>query len=249
MISIQINSKSIQGTADLNNPIDISIPLKNGKNNPNTFFLPSPKIGPIIGENFVGDVNQGGSCNCDTISLTPHGNGTHTECVGHISSERNTINASLNNFHFLAKLITITPKEILGDFVITKAQIRAEFESRDCEALIIRTKPNSIDKKTKTYSGNIPAYIENEAIRLITHMGIKHLLIDLPSVDKEEDGGVMIGHHTFFNYPISPKTDRTITEMIYVDNKVEDGYYLLNLLIAPIESDASPSKPIIYPIK
>jgi hypothetical protein len=34
--------------------------------------------------------------------------------------------------------------------------------------------------------------------------------------------------------------------MIYVPNKVEDGKYILNLLIAPFQNDASPSKPVLY---
>jgi hypothetical protein len=33
-----------------------------------------------------------------------------------------------------------------------------------------------------------------------------------------------------------------------VSNKVEDGEYLLNLMIAPFENDATPSKPILYKI-
>lgn len=248
MMTLAIENNSVKGNVDLNTPLDISIPIKNGEGNPNTFFLPHPKIGPVVGEHFIGDVNQGGSCNCDTITLTPHGNGTHTECVGHISAARHTINSCLKTFHFLAKVVTVSPKEIMGDLVITKAQIRQVFESRDCEALVIRTTPNSEDKLNKTYSGNNPAYIDNDAIRFITHMGIKHLLLDLPSVDKEEDGGVMLGHHTFFDYPNSPKTDRTITEMVYIKDEIKDGFYLLNLQIASIESDASPSKPVLYPI-
>jgi len=38
----------------------------------------------------------------------------------------------------------------------------------------------------------------------------------------------------------------TITEMIYVDNKIDDGRYLLNLQIPSFVSDAAPSRPIIF---
>jgi hypothetical protein len=34
-----------------------------------------------------------------------------------------------------------------------------------------------------------------------------------------------------------------------VPNKVQDGKYILNLQIAPIENDATPSKPILYKIE
>jgi hypothetical protein len=40
----------------------------------------------------------------------------------------------------------------------------------------------------------------------------------------------------------------TITELIYVDDSVEDGNYILNLQIASFENDASPSKPILFKI-
>ena len=71
-------------------------------------------------------------------------------------------------------------------------------------------------------------------------------MIDLPSVDAEEDGGELAAHHAFWNYPAQPRMDSTITEMIFVDDKIKDGLYLLNIQIASIESDASPSKPVLY---
>jgi hypothetical protein len=43
--------------------------------------------------------------------------------------------------------------------------------------------------------------------------------------------------------------DATITELIYVDNKIDDGTFFLNLQIAPFENDASPSKPVLYKIE
>ena len=41
---------------------------------------------------------------------------------------------------------------------------------------------------------------------------------------------------------------RTITELIGIPDKVKDGKYLLNISLANIENDASPSRPIIYEI-
>src|SRR5437879_7785473 len=37
---------------------------------------------------FKGSVERGASCNCELITLIPHCNGTHTECVGHLTRER-----------------------------------------------------------------------------------------------------------------------------------------------------------------
>ena len=74
------------------------------------------------------------------------------------------------------------------------------------------------------------------------------MLIDLPSVDKENDGGKLLAHNAFWNTAGSVRMDATITEFIFVPNSVEDGEYLLNLMIAPFENDATPSKPILYKI-
>ena len=41
----------------------------------------------------------------------------------------------------------------------------------------------------------------------------------------------------------------TITEMIYVNDAVKDGSYILNLQFASFENDASPSKPVLYKIE
>jgi len=90
--------------------------------------------------------------------------------------------------------------------------------------------------------------LEEGAAKYIRECGIKHLLIDLPSVDKEKDEGKLLAHKAFWDFPKNLRRDATITELIYVPNKIEDGFYILNLQIASFENDASPSKPILYKI-
>ena len=36
--------------------------------------------------------------------------------------------------------------------------------------------------------------------------------------------------------------------MIFVDNAILDGNYILEMQIAPFENDASPSRPVLYEI-
>jgi hypothetical protein len=80
------------------------------------------------------------------------------------------------------------------------------------------------------------------------------LLIDLPSVDREQDGGELLAHKAFWNVTdinnlnSDARHNATITEMVYIPDTVADGTYLLNLQIASFENDASPSKPILYKI-
>ena len=120
--------------------------------------------------------------------------------------------------------------------------------------MVIRTLPNPIDKKSKKYSHTIPPYLSEEAVRFLVEKGIKHLLIDLPSVDREEDEGRLVAHKAFWkvkdihNVNLDARFDATITEMIYVEDSIKDGLYLLNIQIASFENDASPSKPVLYAI-
>ncbi len=247
-ISLQV--KNSEYLVDLAKPIDISIPLEAGENTVNCFYAPLMKIEPVVAGDFIGSIDKGSPVNFKNVRLNPHGNGTHTECVGHIAKETFTINKCLKNFHFLAKLVSVHPeKQENGDLVITKKQIEKCFSNNQSEAIIIRTLPNEKSKKKRNYSGSNPPYIHHEAISYLVGCGVQHLLIDLPSVDREEDGGKILAHRAFWQYPDTIAKGRincTITELIFVENAIKDGYFLLNLSIASFELDATPSKPIIY---
>jgi kynurenine formamidase len=230
---------------DLQKPIDVSMPLSADVDSASAWYVPPIKIEAVRNDQFVGDVNEGGSVNFNNITFNPHGNGTHTECVGHISKKHESINKSLKTFFFTARLITIDPEKRGGDLVITKEQVASKLKD-PCQALLIRTLPNGQEKLHKQYSNSNPPYILQDVIAYILSLGVDHLLIDLPSVDREQDAGVLASHHAFWNYPENPAIQRTITEFIYAPNDVEDGFYLLNIQIAPFENDASPSKPVLY---
>ena len=241
-----INHKNHMLKVDLSKPIDISIPMKSGADNPNAFYLPNPSFQPFRTNGFVGSTHEGGAVNCETLTISPHGNGTHTECVGHISKEVNTINQSLKTFFFLAEVVSVDVTDIdNGDQIITISTLQAAVKS-STEALVIRTIPNLPTKKNFMYSGDNPPYLEADAATWLREHGVIHLLIDLPSVDREEDEGKLEAHHNFWNYPTAPRTDATITELIYVPDEVPDGLYVLNLQICSLETDATPSKPVLY---
>lgn len=264
-MKVVVNFKDFEFEADFSKPIDLSIPLTNSQNNPLAWYIEPPVIEPVRIEDWVGKVSEGkSSTNFNNILFNPHGHGTHTECLGHITHDFYSINKCLNKFFFIAELISVTPNNIDGDDIITKEDIQAFFslqgnenQHKDSiipEALIIRTLPNSEIKKSKNYSHTNPPYLSEEAVVFIRKKGIKHLLIDLPSVDKEKDEGKLLAHKAFWNVKNTKKLnddarlDATITEMIYVPDNIKDGTYLLNLQIASFENDASPSKPILYKI-
>jgi len=241
---------------DLSKPIDISISLSNSDENPIAWYIEKPVIEPVIFGDWIGKVSEGkSSTNFNNIFFNPHGHGTHTECLGHITHDFYSINQSLKHFFFMAELISVETEIQNDDLVITKSQIEKALNGNSPEAIVIRTLPNNSDKVSKKYSHTNPPYLLEEAAIFIRESGIQHLLIDLPSVDKEHDEGKLLAHKAFWNVKnvtqlnADARQNATITEMIFVNDKVQDGSYLLNLQIASFENDASPSKPILFEIK
>nr|WP_294778273.1 cyclase family protein [uncultured Flavobacterium sp.] len=240
---------------DLSKPIDISLPLSNTDANPIAWYIEKPEIKPVKFGDWVGKVSEGSSTNFNNIFFNPHGHGTHTECLGHITKEFYSINQCLKQFFFSAELISIEPKMVGLDLIITKEQIQTALNGKSAEAIVIRTLPNETDKKHKNYSHTNPPYLAEDAAIFIRESGIQHLLIDLPSVDREEDEGRLLAHKAFWNVKnvnnlnSDARMHCTITEMIFVNDEVKDGSYILNLQMASFENDASPSKPILYSLE
>lgn len=242
--TIQYKSRKLK--VDLTEPLDISIPIRDGESNVNAWYIGPPKIKPEQLDDDIISVAEGASVNFNHISFNPHSHGTHTETVGHIMDGNYSINKLLKQFFFLAEVITVAPERLGEDMVISKKQLSFAIGNRVRDAIVIRTIPNFKGKKSMQYSNTNWPYLTKEAIDYLVNKGVKHLLYDQPSVDRERDDGELSGHHTFWNTQGDVRKDATITEFIYVPNKVEDGTYLLNLQIAPFESDATPSKPILY---
>lgn len=240
---------------DLSKPIDISIPLSNTDANPIAWYINKPVIEPVKFDEWVGKVASGmSSTNFNNIQFNPHGHGTHTECLGHITHDFYSVNQALKQFFFIAELVSVELEEQEGDFVITKAAIENALKGKKPEAIVIRTLPNDTSKLSRKYSHTDPPFLAEDAALFLRESGIQHLLIDLPSVDKEKDEGKLLAHKAFWNVTdvknlnADARLDSTITEMIFVSDEVRDGSYLLNLQIASFENDASPSKPVLYSI-
>lgn len=245
--SIKLNNKNYR--FDLTKPLDISIPLRASKTNVNAWYIDEPKIEPVEFEGFTASVSKGASINFHNILFNPHGHGTHTECVGHITEIVHSVNRSLSKYFFLAEVVTVAPEKQNEDFVISKKQLQFVLGNKKREALVIRTLPNTREKLSTQYSYTNPPYLIEEAAIYLKEKGIKHLLIDLPSVDREKDEGLLLAHHAFWNTKGKIRIDATITELIFVPNHVEDGVYLLNIQMASFENDASPSRPVLYKLE
>ena len=263
---VEINNQSYK--IDLENPLDVSIPLNFNGSQPNAYRVAKATSKPCEAGELVGDTRRGGSCNFEQVEFIPHCNGTHTECVGHVTNERISVRDCLREAFTAATLITVESEKASEtgesysinlneeDRLITRRElekISGNGERHFLDALIVRTLPNDAGKLTKTYLETIPPFFSTEAMRFIVEKQVKHLLVDLPSIDRIFDAGKLSNHRAFWNVAQGAfETNeqsfvrRTITELIYVPDEIADGNYLLNLQIAPFVSDATPSRPILF---
>ena len=262
MQQIEFRHRKQSWRADLSQPQDISIPLEFQGPQPSCFGAPAADSSAYSVGSFEGDVRRSGSCNCAVHTLIPHCNGTHTECVGHLTYERVSVRDVAVESLLTAQLVSVQPTtsphtQDVTDVVITLQSLqRACGEQLDTHALIVRTLPNGPEKLTRNYErGAYPAYFEPEAMQWLVDGGIEHLLVDLPSVDRMADAGRLLAHRVFWGMPEdansvtqASRSHATITELIYVKPSVLDGRYLLNLQVAPFSADAAPSRPILYPL-
>ncbi len=238
------------------NGIDLSIPLHFNGEQPNAFDV------EFATSKAIGDTREGSSVNFEQSTFIPHCNGTHTECVGHIIDERISVLDCLRDVFVAAVLVSVEPVQVGKGAVISLAVLKhagvqppATAGGTDrATALIVRTLPNDDSKLIRRYGEeNIPPYFASDAMEYIVESGFKHLLVDMPSIDRIFDEGKLTNHRIFWNVPpdsreINDQTriHSTITELIYVPNEVPDGEYLLNLQIAPFVSDATPSRPVLF---
>jgi arylformamidase len=265
LLTLSLSGESY--VVDLDRPFDISIPLAFDGAQPHAFGLPRAVAHAVDAGSFVGDTRRGGSCNCETITLNPHGSGTHTECAGHVTRERVAVAMAARDPLVPCTLISVTAAsaatspdadaEVAADRVVTRQAIEralialGERPTELLRALVIRTLPNDDSKRSAEYTGSNPIYLTLAAMHLVRELGVEHLVVDLPSVDREDDGGSLSAHRIFFGVDESRAlvddagARRTITEMAFVPDELADGPYLLSLQLPPFMLDAAPSRPVL----
>jgi arylformamidase len=269
ILSIKFDDQNY--TIDAANPINIAIPLYFNGAQPNAYSVERASSTPCEAGELVGDTRRGGSCNFEQIKFIPHCNGTHTECVGHITTKRISVHDCLRDAFIPATLISVET-EIAAqsnenyavkldekDKLITKRVIEKSLEKSDVNfrrGLIVRTLPNDDGKLSQTYLNEVPPFFSTEAMRFISDLKVNHLLVDTPSIDRIFDEGKLSNHRIFWNVEQSvfemnaqSYINKTITELIYAPDEIVDGAYILNLQIAPFAADASPSRPQLFKVR
>lgn len=232
-------------TARLDRPMDISVAVS--VSGPRAWYAGAPVFDPVRMEGFVGSVKDGGPVNFRDIRFNPHAHGTHTECFGHIASEEVSVNGVFNDFFCVTQVVSVEPEKSGRDLFFPLHAIREGVGGHTPAAVVLRTLPNERAKRTRNFSGTGFPFIEPAAMAWMAVRGVRHLLTDQPSVDPEEDGGALAAHRAFWNG--EDRAGCTITEMVFVDDAIPDGIYLMNLQVAPMENDASPSRPLLFALE
>ena len=256
---------------DFAKPVSIAIPLDFSGAQPACFGAPPAASHPLRVAGFVGDTRAGGSCNCEVVTLAPHCNGTHTECVGHVTDERVAVSERLPGGVALALVVTVTPVSASvaaedsepppepGDFLVTAAALAAACARHAGPrpgALVVRTARGGALPQ-RAYQGPAPApYLSRQAAAWLVESGIETLVLDLPSADRAADGGRLTAHRIFFGLPpgsrdasAARRPRATITELAWVAPGIADGWYVLDLQIPPFLADAAPSRPLLYAVR
>ena len=269
-LSLVLAGKAYQVLYD--QAVSIAIPLVFNGAQPNQFSAPFATSQVIESEGFIGDTRRGGSCNVEQLSLTPHCNGTHTECIGHILDERVSVFNTVKQSLIPAVVISLVPKQASqchdryrpaltsDDYIIDQASLINRLSGLPDEqltALIIRTLPNANEKQNRTYGQrHQPVFFSLDAMEYLLKRQVQHLLVDFPSVDKMYDEGKLTCHHVFWQVPEGShestplsRYHSSISELVFVPDEVADGFYLLNLQLPAFMSDAAPSQPVLIPLE
>jgi kynurenine formamidase len=245
---LRLDNRDVE--VDLSRPIDIALELNFDANQPRHFGAPAATTEPFAVPGFSGSVATGASCNCNVITLIPHCNGTHTECVGHLTTERVDAHRVVPKGLVPAVLITVEPtaatqestdpKPQAGDKLVTRAALERNWP-RDYEprAVVIRTTEAS--------------YLTRDAAEFLVARNIEHLVVNLPSIDRAHDEGHLTAHRVFFGLQprataAATRPQATITEFAHIPLEVPDGLYVLEIQTPAIAGDAVPSRPLLYPI-
>jgi arylformamidase len=227
---------------------DITIGI-NKSQNVNCYFLDAPTFTYFDSTDFSGNLLNGGSVNCEKISFYAHASGTHTECALHVLKVDFDMRSVEVPVLQLGVLLTIEPKLLNDEKVIDESFFENLDNSNHATVMMVRTLPNSKDKLKQNYSNTNPPFFTKEAVALLQTKGFKHLITDLPSIDKESDDGKLAAHKTWFVENGNIPKDRTISELVYFSNEVSDAFYFVSIQCPKIETDAVPSSIKLYPVK
>ena len=262
-------------TVDLTRPVSLAIKLRLDGRSPQFFGAPAAQATPLVAGNFIGRIADGASCNCHSLLLTPHCNGTHTESAGHLTREALDVCDVAPREPLLALVLSVVPvvaeasgessdpAPLPGDHLITRAALISAWPAshptrNSAKALVLRTQARSAvaahdEHGMSTANRDRFPYLSREAAQLLVERGVEHLVIDQPSIDRAADQGRLCAHRIFFglapgSHALAEVRRRqcTITELAQIPPETAYGWAMMVLALPRIAGDAVPSQPWLY---
>jgi kynurenine formamidase len=247
--------------ADFASATSLALPLDFDAPHPRHFGAPTARSEPFRSGSFEGEVARGASCNCRSITLIPHCNGTHTEGVGHLTIGQRSLHEYLPVAPLPALLLTIAaveagvcdedslPSPRHGDRLLTRRALLAAWTAHAHEA------PRALLLRTGTgWRDAAPPFLSRQLAQELVDRGIEHLVTDLPSVDRLQDEGLLTAHRIFFGLPAgstdiddATRAEATITELARFPAQLVDGPCAVQIQVPSWSGDAVPSRPLHLP--
>lgn len=237
-VSIEINGRklNVAKAIDISLPIDFSLPHERA-----WYIGPPLRKAVVLGE-WIGSTAAGGNVNFFNLSINPHAHSTHIETEWHVQHHQPLPPMSqwfLTGYLFSAEGKTNEALDLRGLWAALP---------KNTEALVIRTLPNPPSKASMQYSRTHPPYLAPADAEKIAKRGITALLIDLPSVDPEQDGGLLAAHKSFWTHQTKPAGRQAlIGELLYIPDQIEDGEYAVHIQHPAMVNDAVPARIFLIP--
>jgi arylformamidase len=263
---VEVIAAGVPGGSDAIPAVDfaaatsLALPLDFDAPHPRHFGAPPAYSQAFRAGSFEGQVARGASCNCRSVTLIPHCNGTHTESASHLTLEQQPLHAFLPTAPLPALLLTLLPAAagsgedslpapLAGDRLITRAALRAAWDLHG-------TQPRVLLLRTGTdWRDAAPPFLSQQCAAEIVARGVEHLVCDLPSVDRLQDEGRLTAHRIFFGLPAgstrlaeAARPLVTITELAHFPATLVDGPCAVQLQIPAWSGDAVPSRPLHLPL-
>lgn len=228
----------------------------------NAFYLPriSSRTFELEGQ-FLGDVRRGGSCNVDILKYAAHGL-THLETSAHILSPdanpptvKDIPLETLSGIVYLIDLSHLGTKQ--GELVPWEA-IRAKLERNrlPISMLALKTRasllPQDYDFSGKDFLSVAPETAKGIHDYRLTDSRIDCLILDIPSIDPEKDGGKLLAHRNFFGLPaagidVVDTEKRALVELAWFSG-LKEGYYYALITPPRFQTDAVATGIIFQPL-
>jgi kynurenine formamidase len=277
VVSIELLNRRYQLNTDFSWSLAIPVDFGSATHEPGQprhFGAGAATSRPMEANGFIGDTERGGSCNVNELTINPHCNGTHTETIAHICDFGAELSVKIDTISppplMPCVVISVTPEVVSdshadhyapafceGDQIISRAALEkalSAFDDEQLQCVVVRTLPNDKSKWSRVYDGDHqPAFFSHDATLHLNERGVDHLVLDIPSLDRLHDDGLLSCHHIFWqvvegSHQASPNSllHKTITELAYIETGIDDGFYFINLQIPAFVNDAAPSRPVLY---